>query len=302
MIQDKTLAMPQLAPPATLRRMARIDTVSGDIDQISSGITAYAPDKVVFAEGDSWLDKFTPIPMDGTNLLDAIRTPFNTAVVDVAQIGDTSSDVVSGWQLKRTRAIFEFFDFDAIILSVGGNDIKNLYTGKIEAMVGDGLSPAEVNALLTPATYTKDFAQVVKNIRTFVGLRNASPQPKTKVAPILLNGYDYFQPRPAKAAIFAGSKFGAGPWVYPALNAAGLNGQQMKQAADAVVDELNNALRAAFGKSTNVHVIDTRRVLTPAPAGSTDAVGDWLDEIHPSKAGFDKLAAQRWSGVLSNLL
>ncbi len=302
MIHDKTTTPPQVEPSTKLRRMTRIDTVSGEIDQIASGISANAPGKVVLAEGDSWLDKFTPIPVDGTNLLDAIRTPFEASVVDIAQVGDTSRDIVSGWQLKRTRKILNFFDFDAIILSVGANDLKNLYAGKIEAMVEGGLTATEIETLLQPATYSQDFASVVANVQTFISLRDASPSAITRSAPILLNGYDYFQPRPAKAEVFAGSNFGPGPWVYPALHAAGLSATKMKAAADAVINELNRSLCAAFGASTNVHVIDTRGILTPAPANSTSAVGDWLDEIHPSKAGFDKLAALRWSGVLSSLL
>ncbi|MES2940481.1 MAG: SGNH/GDSL hydrolase family protein [Pseudomonadota bacterium] len=284
------------------RRMIRIDTVSGEIDAIADGISAYAPAKVVFAEGDSWLDKFTPVPQVGTNLLDAIRTPFHAAVVDVAHIGDTSVDVVTGWQAKRTRALFRFFDFNAIVLSVGANDLKNLYADRVEQMIAGGLSPQEIQSLLEPATYAADFERVVANIRAFVALRDGSPRGITRQAPIILNGYDYFQPRPARAAAFAGSAFGAGPWVYPVLQGAGLNAAQMKQAADAVIDRLNQSLADAFRASASVVVIDSRGVLTPARPGTTAEDGDWLDEIHPSAAGFDKLAGQRWSATLAGLL
>jgi lysophospholipase L1-like esterase len=284
------------------RRMIRIDTVSGEIDAIADGIAAYAPAKVVFAEGDSWLDKFTPVPLPGTNLLDAIRTPFHAAVVDVASIGDTSDDVVTGWQAKRTRALFKFFDFDAIVLSVGANDLKNLYAGRIEQMIAGGLSPQEIQSLLEPSTYAAEFDQVVANVRAFVALRDASPRPTTRRAPIVVHGYDYFQPRPARASVFAGAPLGAGPWVYPVLQGAGLDSAHMKRAAGAVVDQLNQSLADAFGGAASVIVIDSRGVLQPARPGTTAQDGDWLDEIHPSAAGFDKLASQRWSATLADAL
>lgn len=297
---SKPVALHAAAEP--LRRMIRIDTVSGEIDAIADGISAYAPAKVVFAEGDSWLDKFTPVPLTGTNLLDAIRTPYHAAVVDVARIGDTSVDVVKGWQAKRTRALFKFFEFNAIILSVGANDLKNLYADKVERMIAGGLSPQEIQSLLEPATYAAEFNQVVANVRAFVGLRDGSPRNTTRRAPIVVHGYDYFQPRPARASVFAGSAFGTGPWVYPVLQGAGLDAAQMKRAADAVVDQLNQSLADAFGAAASVVVIDSRGVLTPARPGSTAEDGDWLDEIHPSAAGFDKLASQRWSSTLTDAM
>lgn len=282
--------------------MIRIDTVSGEIDAVADGISAYAPDRVVFAEGDSWLDKFTPIPQPGTNLLDAIRTPFHAAVVDVAHIGDTSVDVVTGWQARRTRALFKFFDFDAVVLSVGGNDLKHLYAAKVEQMISGGLSPTETQRLLAPATYAADFDQVTANILSFVAMRDGSPRKTTRQAPIIVHGYDYFQPRPARAAVFAGTAVGSGPWVYPVLQGAGLDAALMKRAADAVVDQLNLALASRFGAMEGLVVIDSRGVLVPARPGSTGEEGDWLDEIHPSAAGFDKLASQRWSGTLATVL
>lgn len=302
MIVNRQLPAPGSVASQTWRRMIRFDSVSADWSYFSAEDDAHRPEKRVLAEGDSWFDKFTPIPISGANLLDAIRTPWHTAVFDVSKIGDTSSDMVSGWQARQTRTLLNLFEFDLILLSAGGNDLKNLYAEKLDALDEGGLSPAEITSLVDPATYAAEFATVIEHIRSFVAMRDAAGRATNRRVPILINGYDYFQPRPARAPLFDGGRMGAGPWVYPVLKGVGLHPLQMKAAADAVVDSLNRALIDAFGASENVHVVDSRGILQPAHSASTGLDGDWLDEIHPSKDGFDKLAEHRWNGAVAHFM
>jgi lysophospholipase L1-like esterase len=286
------------------RIMSRCDTPSGEIDEINQYVSARYPEKLIFAEGDSWFDKFTPIPNPRTNLLQEIRLPFNTVVVDVSTVGDESADMVKGWQAWRTQALFRFgmHSFDAILLSAGGNDLKNLYASKIDQYSVGGITPAEIEQLSRPSEYEVYFGGVIENIQKFIEFRNQATNLVTRKAPILLHGYDYFQPRPAKAEIFSGGSLGRGPWLYPALHGAGFTDSQMRSAADAVVDQLNNMLAAHIAPLENVHVIDSRGFLTPARAGSTSEDVDWLDEIHPNSAGFEKLARCCWNKPLAELL
>ncbi|MDH5539491.1 MAG: hypothetical protein OEY03_08815, partial [Rhizobacter sp.] len=72
--------------------------------------------------------------------------------------------------------------------------------------------------------------------------------------------------------------------------------------ADAVVDELNQQLQREIAPLPQVHLIDQRGLLTPASPGSTGSNGDWLDEIHPSREGFNKLARNRWDVPLARAL
>jgi lysophospholipase L1-like esterase len=295
-------------PSRRWRRMIRIDTVGGNVVDTIKAIQELLPDKLVYAEGDSWFDKFTPIPLSGTNLLDAIRTPFLTAVVDVAHIGDEVRDMVRGHQARQTRAMFDLLAFDAILLSAGGNDLKNVFADLFGAKaladegVQSGFQPRDLDRLARPASYSEFFEDVMRNIGRFVDLRNAAPNATTRAAPIFVHGYDYLQPRPAGAAIFAGSRIGRGPWLYPSLKAAGLNDTRMRQAADAVVDEMNRQLAKVIAPLPNVHVIDQRGMLTPAAPGTTGSDADWLDEIHPNPQGFVRLARNRWDVPLSRAL
>jgi lysophospholipase L1-like esterase len=295
-------------PARRWRRMLRIDTVGGNVMDVVKATTELLPEKLVYAEGDSWFDKFTPIPESATNLLDAIRTPFLTAVVDVAHIGDEVRDMVRGHQARQTRAMFDLFAFDAILLSAGGNDLKNVFADLFaaKALAAEGVQsrfqPRDLDRLARPASYAEFFDDVMRNIGRFVDLRNAARSPTTRAAPIFVHGYDYLQPRPAGAAIFAGSRIGPGPWLYPALKAAGLGDVQMRAAADAVVDEMNLQLAQVIAPLPNVHVIDQRGLLVPAAAGTTGSDADWLDEIHPNAQGFAKLARNRWDVPLSRVL
>jgi len=290
------------------RRMVRIDTVGADTSAVIKAMNQLAFDALVYAEGDSWFDKFTPIPSEGTNLLEEIRTPFVAGVVDVAHIGDEVRDMVRSWQASRTREMFRLFSFKAILLSAGGNDLKNVFAdlfankGLARAGQRSRVSEEDFERLATPASFTEFFEDVITNIQRFVDMRDEAQDPVTRKAPIFVHGYDYLQPRPAGASIFSGTRIGRGPWLYPALEAAGLSDPQMRSVADAIVDELNRQLRAAFLDAADVHVIDQRGLLTPAEPRTTTSSNDWMDEIHPTEGGFAKLARNRWDVELSKAL
>lgn len=295
-------------PSRGWRRMIRIDTADSDLGEVIKATNDLLPERLVFAEGDSWFGKVATNACSGTNLLDAIRTPFLTAVVDVAHIGDEARDMVRGHQARQTLAMFKLFSFQAILLSAGGNDLKNAFADLFAttALVNEGFEsrfqPKNLDGLANPASYSGFFADVVQNIGRFVDLRDSAKDDVTRAAPIFVHGYDYLQARPASAQVFAGSRVGKGPWLHPALKAAGLTDAQMRAAADAVVDELNRQLQRVIARLPNVHVIDQRGLLTPAAANTAGADADWLDEIHPTKEGFSKLARSRWDVPLSEAL
>ena len=290
------------------RRLIRIETVGALPSDVVRETMALLPDKLVYAEGDSWFDKFTPLGRGGTNLLQAIRTPFHAAVVDVSNIGDEVRNMVSGRQARQTRAMFDLFDFDAILLSAGGNDLKNvfatLFDAKAERDRGarSEFARAGLEMLETPAGLAEAFDETVANIGRFVDLRNGARRERTRAAPVFVHGYDYLQPRPAGAEIFSGSGLGGGPWIFPSLLAAGLSDADMLAATRDVIDEFNAQLARRIATLPNVHLIDQRGLLKPALPGSTGQSNDWLDEIHPTAAGFDELTRQRWHVPLSRAL
>jgi hypothetical protein len=237
--------------------------------------------------------------------------PAFVGVVDVAHIGDISGDMVVGHQRRQTEAMFKLFDFDLILFSGGGNDLKNLFAelysvkASLEGVVAGLASGHPLTAKLAKLATTDDdefFDNVIDNIKAFVALRNASPRARTRAAPIFVNGYDYLQPRPVRGAIVGDLLKIAGPWIYPSMHAAGLSDAEMLAATTLVINKLNQRLLSDISTLENVYVIDQRGLLTLAAPGSTTASGDWLDEIHPTAAGFVKLARNRWDCALANAL
>jgi hypothetical protein len=80
-------------PAKPWRKMIPCDVGGGhlSLDIISRYIRDHYPEKLIYAEGDSWFDKFTPIPNPRTNLLQEIRLPWpHSMVVDVSAVGDGS--------------------------------------------------------------------------------------------------------------------------------------------------------------------------------------------------------------------
>lgn len=271
------------------RPIHRIESPSASLEEVGRALETYTFEKLVYAEGDSWFDKFTPLFAPDTNLLDALRLPMFVGVVDVSHIGDISDDMVSGIQGLRTKNMFEKLDFDAILFSGGGNDLKNLFANEY---LQQG-SPVNVE-------YDAFFDKVIQNIKDFVAMRDQFGSKQTRQAPILVNGYEYLQPRPVKGTILGDLLKVAGPWIYPCMQHAGLNDGAMLDAVKKAIDKLNERLAREIAILPNVFVIDQRGVLTLAEPGSTSVSGDWLDEIHPTAQGFEKLAQHRWNAALAD--
>lgn len=283
------------------RRMIRVENTGGGVEALSE-IMDYQPSRVIYAEGDSWFDKFTPLPATGTNLLDALRTPFHAVVLDVAHIGDTAANMVRGQQARQTRALFRLQDFDAILLSAGGNDLKDVFIGLFDRFFETGTPKSELDSAEFSQAIVDSVKNVVANVENFLALRDECRRDKTRAAPIFIHGYDYIQPRPAPARVFAGTRLGVGPWVYPAMRDAGLTDAEMRAVANRVINQLNEEMRARFADDDNVFFLDQRGLLEPAPGGSTGKTGHWLDEIHPNSDGFVRLARHRWDVALARKL
>jgi len=301
---------PTLRASPAWQPFKRIEDTGANPQTVIDAVSNLSPGKLLLAEGDSWFDKFTPIGAGGTNLLSAIRTPFDAAVVDLSHIGDLAEDMVSGWQARRTKRLFDLFDFDAILLSAGGNDLiamfQQFYSAKATGKVlpGAPFTAQHVAAFgMKPGQMQPFFDQLIAHLKAFIALRDDAARPRTRQAPLLLHAYDYMQPRPAPAQLFGLPVLSAGPWMYPVMHQAALSDLQMRQAGAAVIDTLFDRIETEIAQVyDNVFLVDQRGTLALPPPGSTGEVGDWMDEIHPSAQGFDKLAAHCWEVPLNQLL
>lgn len=270
---------------------------SPDVVRLQEIVYRHDYEKLFLAEGDSWFDIRTPIDQGSNpnqpNLPGAIRTPWRTTLVDVSHSGDKAAEMASGWQADQTRAFLDRFKFDAILLSAGGNDLKDAFTrAYMSAMVDAALKQrprkAKRSIDLKSKVSNDIIERVCQTIATWIGFRDASKL--NYATPLILHGYDYFQPRPCGPRITLKGPQVMSPWIYPVLHEAGKSDREMLQIATEKIDAFNNALKRRVGGMANVHLLNTRGTLVVAGFGTDKPDNDFADEIHPTWQGFNKLA------------
>ena len=138
------------------------------------------------------------------------------------------------------------------------------------------------------ATLVED---VQAGYRRIAALRAASEIPANRAIPIVAHIYDYPTPRNSPAK-FIGIPV-RGPWLFPALNSAGVLDPTLRQAiSDYLLRALGDgiaALGTGPGAIANFHFVMTRDTLERAQPGATGSSGDWQNEIHPNVKGYKKL-------------
>jgi hypothetical protein len=122
-----------------------------------------------------------------------------------------------------------------------------------------------------------------------------------KGVPLLLHDYSRTMPRPAPAG------FGLGPWLQPAMVAFEVPAEDCLAVSDALMARLRGLLtdlvaaRSAADPGCALVVVDTRAAqLELADREATGKSGDFINEIHPTRGGYAKVAAA-WRAALDPL-
>ncbi|HEV7915044.1 MAG TPA: SGNH/GDSL hydrolase family protein [Albitalea sp.] len=265
------------------------------------------------AEGDSWFSIGALNPLKNSNLL--FEMVFGSAcAVNCASPGDTLKrmsqlntdpnfvDLLCG---RRKR------NWDAILLSCGGNDLIDAVGSPAIDSQGRPVPP-ELRLLLSEAEwgppelgaprYLSDSGwqtfcgYLQANFDHLIAMRERGDSPG---APIFVHGYAFPTPRPA------GVGAGFGPWLLPALQRYAI------PASDGIVvaRELLTRLGALLAKMSadtqrfpNLHFFDSAALLVDAALpDATGVSGDWVNEIHLTKAGYRKIAVP-WSATIERTL
>lgn len=242
---------------------------------------------VLVAEGDSWFD----YPFH--DVLKELEDGHGWDVEHVAHRGDAvESMAYDGHQLDdfvRTieRVVRRGETPRAILLSGGGNDVA----GDVFAMLVNhrsspvyGLNDAIVDGLIDTrirVAYTTILQAVTTTCETLVGAR----------IPIVLHGYDH--PVPDGRGFLGGWGFLPGPWLEPGFREKGYEdlAERVAIAAD-LIDRFYAMLRtiAALPAFAHVRIVDLRGQLSTELAGQRYKTW-WGNELHPTSAGFAKVAA-----------
>lgn len=242
--------------------------------------------KRILCEGDSW---FSIGAIPSSNLLFGLMFAQETLVYNLATPGDTIRNMASicnNLQLRKLIADDKFStQWDAIFLSGGGNDLIDALLQIIcKPSVGAGEHFLDY---INRIELAKLKISIQSGYKKIAELRNQGN--KNTNTPIITHIYDYPTPRDAPAK-FAGIGF-RGPWLFPALRRAGIDQRFWVSISDYLFEWLGEVLIELSDKIPNFHVVsNTKETLIPAELNSTGASGDWLNEIHPTAAGYKKLS------------
>jgi len=283
-----------------------------DLSNDHSILTGF--ERIVLAQGDSWFSIGAVPPFATSNLLFAMDLTRPTCVVNCGRPGATLMNMVD-WM--KSSAFMTHLSgnlatrWNAIFISGGGNDFINAI--QTPAVVPAGPVPQGLRLLLTPqergpdpqptaAGYVSDpgwqtFSQHLSMLFSILVARRE--QGPNQGVPIIFHTYDYLLPRDAPAFP------GFGPWLFKAATSYQVPQTQWSDLGKEFVNRLADLLgaiiakiNADYGRDMKLFLVNTRNVLTPPAAGTTGASGDWINEIHPTSGGYDKLAAV-WRGVVN---
>jgi len=241
-----------------------------------------------------------------TNLLTDMPLARSTVVVSSARPGkelahmtDTVHDpefmaLLSG---PRTR-----LPWDALLLSGGGNDLIDaaLAPPDVDPSLRLFLAQPEwggqpdASRFLSSAGWNTFVSHLTMVFAAVLAQCDHAVHPGM---PVVLHTYDYVTPRdaPAIPGLF-------GPWLFKAMNAYAIPDASRKELADLMIDKLALLLQSFVTTfpGHDIHVVDTRGTLVRADADAHGPSGDWVNEIHPTIAGYAKLQA-KWAPVLDLL-
>ena len=263
------------------------------------------------AQGDSWFSIGALPPTRTTRILAELQLLASTVIVNCAYPGAVlhrMAKTTTAPDFRRLLAGRMAMKWDAILLSGGGNDLIDAVGAPPSAGPAERLlrTSAERGAgPVAPADYVSasGWATFAGHIReVFHALIDARDSGFNRTTPLVCHNYARVMPRPAPAGL------GFGPWLLPALDAFGVPAADRLAVSDQLISRLRQLIddlvaeRRARDPQCRVFVADSMGAgVVLADPGSTDVSGDWINEIHLTRAGYGK-CAQAWQAVLDPLL
>lgn len=264
------------------------------------------------AQGDSWFSFGALPPTLTTSVLRELRLKTSTVIVNCARPGavlhhmtDTSTErrflnLLTGAQAMK---------WHAILISGGGNDLIDAVGAGPQEPPNRRLlaTPAEraASAVAAPGVYISEPGWAVFEDHlgaVFNHLVDQRDSGQNRHVPLLLHTYAPLMPRPA------GAGAGFGPWLQPACDAFAVPQADRLALATLLIDRLAALLQGLIAQRTQqdpgcaLHLVDTRAAgLVLSDPAATGESGDFINEIHPTRQGYRKVAAL-WQAQLDQLL
>jgi hypothetical protein len=233
---------------------------------------------ILIGDGDSWFDYPLPDPLHATDVLQALKstgTP-SPMILKLAHYSDATTTLLG--VTRRNRLIAQLQDpangpVDALLFSGGGNDVVG---DQFRFWLNDASAVASDPAQGVNIERIADIFGVVES--AYLDLIRIRDQ-FAPHAPIFVHAYDYAIPTGVSACHLAG------PWLRPSLVDRGWPGLAPgTRIVKTILVEFRAMLqRLASDPAHNMVLVETQGTLAP---------GDWANELHPTGAGFEKIAAR----------
>ncbi len=256
----------------------------------------------ILAEGDSW---FSTNGTAGDNLLKALSTRSSSLILSFANPGDEMrrmrwTNALGGGHFMQLLMREPQKFWRALLLSGGGNDLI-ADIDKIIKPVSATADPRLPASYVRESALTDTLRDIEKGMRALAAMRDGTAHHNM---PIIIHTYDLPMPRHAPGSFLGIS---TGPWLKPRLEAAGVPDGMQPLVVDFLFSRLSSRL-AALETGTGVapirglRVCKTHGALRPADPAANGCSNDWLDEIHPTRFGYQKIAETRLNPFLDKAL
>lgn len=248
---------------------------------------------ILVSEGDSWFQ----FPVFLEDVIDQLGDGYRIWSVDAG--GDTLENMVVKAPEYLAALKQHSGEVKAFLFSGGGNDLVGEdASGRpvLEKVVRRHQSGQDARWHIDTQEYGKTLDRIEDYFREVLS-RVADQFPGL---PVLVHGYDYAIPGPAPNEWRRPVWASIDEWLGRALRArAVLDHTLQRQIIKLMIDDLNERLIQLCGNGEangqafrNAWHVDIRGTLAPK---------DWADELHPTDAGFDKVA-QKFRAVLKKLV
>ena len=243
-------------------------------------------------EGDSWMDRSSPTK---PSLLQQLAPEFDAQkedalFINLSHFGDTMRRIrdCMGHEFKLWLKTQFRWKFHAILLSVGGNDFVDAARdtdpgqGILKNLAGQPVPPSGHDCVRRDAVADLVNQWLDPSFRDLYSLVQGSQYADI---PIFLNGYDTPTARNAPASA------GGRTWLFEAYNKNNIPEPLWPDLTGSIFKDIETTVADWTVGRPNVHLVPTVGKLIPAAAGSVGSNADWLNEIHPNRTGWGKLAS-----------
>jgi len=243
------------------------------------------PSPTILAIGDSWF--WYPFPGGSlVNQLGDLTASRGQVIFANGMNGAEAFDYVDGKYASAVRNALRLYGsgLEAVFISGGGNDFAGF--NDLRPLLKQDCS-AETTADGCFAGGASGLQVFLDNMDTYyrklIGVIYTYTQPGCKV---VMHTYDYAIPD-------GKGVFGDTAWLKPALVDARVDVGLQQKCIAFLLDSFYAVLKDICSTDPqNLFVVDSRGTLKPQ---------DWANELHPTPAGFAKIASQRWRPVLRQL-